>query len=105
MPYTSTKEEIRLRELAEEYHRRTEAYDRLVCSGPIHNGAIMPASGVESAAISRNAQAVRDDLFKDLGPLGFDRQQWMEAIRDAGLNYRHNTAAQPTARTDASNHP
>lgn len=94
MPYTPTKEEIRLRELAEEYHRRTEEYDRTVCSGPIHNGAIMPADGVEVATINRHAQRIRDGLWQHVAQLGFSRQQWMEAIRDEGLRYRHNSSAE-----------
>lgn len=89
MPYTPTKEEIRLRELAQEYHKTCEDYDRTVCTGPIQNGAIMPATGAEVSAVSRHAQAVRDGLWKHVAPLGFSRQQWMEAIRDEALRYRH----------------
>ena len=80
--FAPIKEEIRLRELAEEYHRRTEEYDRIVCSGPILNGAITPANGSEFTAINRHAQLVREELWKDVAPLGFDRKQWSEAIRN-----------------------
>jgi len=91
LPYTPTKEEIRLRELAEEYHRTCEDYDRTICTGPIKDGAIMPAHGAEVSAISRHAQAVRDGLWRHVAPLGFSRQQWMEAISDVGRHYRHNS--------------
>lgn len=91
MPMTPTAEEIRLRELAEEYHRTCEDYDRMICTGPIKDGSILPASGDESSAINRHAQDVRDRLWYQVAPLGFSRQQWMEAIRDEGLRYRHNS--------------
>lgn len=90
MPYTPTEEEIRLRELAKEYHRTCEDYDRTVCTGEMKDGAIMPATCAEVSAISRHAQAVRNGLWKHVSPLGFNRQQWMDAIRDEGRPYRHN---------------
>ena len=51
-----------LREVAEQYVRDTEAYDRIVCTGPIIRGEIMPATQHERALISRNA----DQLFSRL---------------------------------------
>jgi hypothetical protein len=93
MPYTPTKEEIRLRELAEEYHKTCEDYDRTICTGPIKDGAILPATGEEASAINRHATAVRNGLFRRAQELGFDRQQWMEAIVEASPRSRHNTEA------------
>ncbi len=90
MPYTPSKEEIRLRELAEEYHKTCEDYDRTICTGPIKDGAILPATGEEAAAINRHATAVRNGLFRRAQELGFDRQQWMEAIVEASPRSRHN---------------
>jgi hypothetical protein len=97
MPYTPTKEEIRLRELAEEYHQRTEEYDRKVCTGPIHNSAIMPADGLEFVSINRNARRVREMLWEEVRALRFSRQQWMEAISDAALRLRHNADVDASA--------
>jgi hypothetical protein len=91
MPYTPTKEEIRLRELAEEYHRTCEDYDRTICTGPIKDGVILPATGEEASAINRHAIAVRNGLFRKARELGFDRQQWMEAIVEASPRSRHNS--------------
>ena len=48
--------------LAEEYHQRTEAFDRTVCTGPILHGSIMPATPREMATINRHAAAVRREL-------------------------------------------
>ena len=35
-----TRRDSRLTELAEEYHARTEAYDRSICTGPIAHGVV-----------------------------------------------------------------
>lgn len=51
-----------LRQVAEQYVRDTEAYDRTVCTGPIIHGEIMPTTQRERALISRNA----DQLFSRL---------------------------------------
>lgn len=51
-----------LRQVAEQYVRDTEAYDRTVCTGPVIRGEIMPANHHERALISRNA----DQLFNRL---------------------------------------
>ncbi len=89
IPYFPTENEIRLRELAEEYHRRCEEYDRTVCTGPLRNGEVMPADGAELVAINKNAQYVLRRLEKQVVALGFDRRQWQKAIIDAGHRYRH----------------
>lgn len=57
-----TEEEMYLFSLAEEYHRRTEEYDRTVCSGPIKDGSIRPATGHELMLVNRNAIAVKHEL-------------------------------------------
>jgi hypothetical protein len=88
MPHTRTAEEIKLRELAEEYHRTCEAYDRTVCNGEIKDGRIMPADGYEMAAINRHAIAVRNGLFEKVAPMGFDRRQWNAAIMNAKLRLK-----------------
>jgi hypothetical protein len=58
-----TEEEKFINSLAEEYHRRTEEYDRTVCTGPILHGGIMPASDWERCAINKNASAVKRELM------------------------------------------
>lgn len=58
-----------LRAAAERYVREAEAFDRTICTGPIIDGAIMPASPHERAVISRAA----DELFKSLVALGEGR--------------------------------
>jgi hypothetical protein len=83
VPYEESEGEKRLRELAEQYIKRTEEYDRAICTGPIVNGYIMPSHAAESSACNRNALMVREDLFTKVRQLGFTRQQWLQAIRRA----------------------
>lgn len=52
-----------LNDLAKEYHDRTEAYDKLVCTGGIGpGGSIMPADHHESTDINRHALRVLAEL-------------------------------------------
>lgn len=76
-----TPEERKLRELAQQYIERTEAYDRTVCTGPITRGEIMPASIQEGALINRNARKVHDELMQDVWALGFLERDFMREIR------------------------
>lgn len=62
IPWEEDEREKLLRQLAEEYHKRTEAFDQRVCSGK-RNGVTIPANGRERAEISRNARQVRDELL------------------------------------------
>lgn len=78
-----TPEEQRLRELAREYHDRTEAYDRTVCTGPILRNGIMPATDRERSLITQNADMLRAALDQEAAGLGFTWPQWLRAIRNA----------------------
>src|SRR5882672_10890213 len=72
-----------LQALALEYHRRTEQFDRSVCTGPVRNGAIMPANAHESALINRHAKTVDGQLRPEVISLGFGDKDWRQAIHDA----------------------
>jgi hypothetical protein len=74
------REEKYLYELATEYHERTEAYDRTVCTGGFRNGRILPATGHETMLINRNALAIRQELEERAKNHGMNRQQVKEAI-------------------------
>ncbi|HDR9024792.1 TPA: hypothetical protein QDB09_005399 [Burkholderia vietnamiensis] len=71
-----------LDELAAEYHQRCEAYDRLVCSGPIVDGSIMPATDHERRIINRNAGAVLRELTKRAELHGYTSRQFWKAIQE-----------------------
>lgn len=62
-PHPASADECRLHEMAKEYHKRTEAFDRTVCTGPIRDGQIMPASGHQQLLISSNAAALRQEIW------------------------------------------
>ena len=83
VPWTPSPEEKLLRDLAREYHERTEAYDSTVCTGPIVRGGIMPATPEQHALINRHARTVRDELSVEAARLGFTPKQWREAISNA----------------------
>lgn len=65
-PFPESEEQRILRELAREYHERTEAYDRTICTGPIIRGRIMPGAALETSAINRHAMQVLEDLKRRL---------------------------------------
>lgn len=54
-PYELSDKDLLLIKLAAHYNTSTEAYDRTVCTGPIIDDAIQPASPREAGLISRNA--------------------------------------------------
>lgn len=78
--HPDAEKEKQLYELAQEYHRQTEAYDRMVCTGRIHeDGGIMPATAREHGLINRNALATRKRLFEE-NPGPFTWEEWCKAI-------------------------
>ena len=69
-----------LRKLAQEYHERTEAYDRTVCTGPITPaGYILPMNAGERKKILAFSQQVRQELIGRL-PTSITRQELAHAI-------------------------
>lgn len=67
-------------DLAAEYFRRTEEYDRTVCTGPISRDGIMPANAHEHGAINRNARQVRRELIERTEQAGFSKKQFELAL-------------------------
>jgi len=61
-----------LHALAMRYHLLTEAYDRVVCTGTIRHGGVMPATCRERGLINSNAREVMRRLTIEAAPLGFD---------------------------------
>lgn len=73
-----------LTSLAVEYYARCEAYDRLVCTGPVIDGAIMPIGSRERALISANARRVRRELEWRAGCQGHTPHAFVLALRRVG---------------------
>lgn len=73
-----------LTSLAVEYHARCEAYDRLVCTGPIIDGAIMPIGSRERSLISVNARRVRRELEWRAESQGYTPRAFALALRRVG---------------------
>ncbi|MCR5893456.1 hypothetical protein DPV74_12845 [Burkholderia sp. HAN2018] len=77
-----------LTSLAVEYHARCEAYDRLVCTGPIIDGAIMPIGSRERSLISANARRVRRELEWRAESQGYTPRAFARAISKVGQWWR-----------------
>lgn len=75
-----TERDQRLYELATRYHVECETYDRTVCTGPMHEDSIMPATPHEMALINRNAHAVRKVLEDEARREGIGREELARAI-------------------------
>jgi hypothetical protein len=67
----------KLRELALEYHQRCEEYDRLVCTGPIKNGSVMPI-GAELGLVCQNSRKVFKELKDRMILDGLSGDLWKE---------------------------
>ena len=86
-------------DLAREYHRRTEEYDRTVCTGPLRDGGALPATHHELGLSNVNARKVRQEIQQRTGvdPLALAR-----AIRQYGQSREceHDMAALPDPMTN-----
>lgn len=67
--------------LARQYLDECEAYDRTVCTGPIRNGEILPATTYELALINRNAVEVLERVRREAEGLGISRVELGREIR------------------------
>jgi hypothetical protein len=71
-----------VRRLAEQYEAECEAYDRTVCTGPIRDGSIMPATPQEFAQVQRHAREVLRRVLTEATSLGISRAElWREIGR------------------------
>ncbi len=75
-----TEQERKADELAERYHRETEAYDRTVCTGPVVRGSIMPIGPREMAQVNRNAINVRKQIMAEAASAGISAEDMRRAI-------------------------
>ena len=76
-----TERDNRLHELATRYHTVCEAYDRTVCTGPVWEDGIMPATLHEMVLINRNANTVRRSLEEEAQREGIGLEELSLAIR------------------------
>jgi len=76
-------------DLAEEYHYRTEKYDRMVCTGEIRYGGIMPRTDHERTLINKNAIKVREEMCRRAWEMGFEQKYILAAIKQVGVTYEY----------------
>lgn len=100
VPWTPSPEEKRLRELAHEYHERTERFDQIHCKARDKRGIAIPVMPDERSACTKNAMRVRDELGVEAARLGFTPKQWHEAISNAAHEMPNDPDERP-AKTDA----
>ena len=78
-----TAEDKALRELAEQYHERCEAFDRTICTGRYpRTGEAMPVTTYEFRSINDNALRVRDEIIWQGRSMGFTTEQVTHAIQN-----------------------
>ena len=78
----SSDEDVYLKSIAAEYHRRAEEYDRKVCTGQIINGSVMPSSNIEFQMINRHANSLLKELKERASiEFGIDGGEVTRAIR------------------------
>lgn len=75
-----TERDQKLHELATRYHTECELYDRTVCTGPMREDSIMPATHREMGLINRNARSVRARIEAEATRDGFTREELARAI-------------------------
>jgi hypothetical protein len=88
MFHVPSEKEVMLRAMAVEYLDRTEAFDRTICSGPVKQGFIMPATCREWSIISTHANSVLLELTQRASAIGFTRIDMLSAIQNHRLNVR-----------------
>lgn len=67
-------------ELAKRYHIETERYDRNVCTGPVREDGIMPATAEERRLSSSNALRLHNHLLREAESRGIDPKEMRRAI-------------------------
>lgn len=67
-------------ELAKQYHDETEAYDRVICTGPIRFGHITPATDRQMRLSAKNAHEVRNRIMVAAEGFGINRRDMQRAI-------------------------
>lgn len=75
-------------EIGKEYHERTEAFDRSICTGPIIRGEIMPNGGYELFEINRHAREVRNELRQKGLQSSYSIAEVDDAIRQYKKEFR-----------------
>ena len=78
-----TEEELKLQELAKQYHNLCNSFDCTVCTGiSPRTGDAMPVNGYELASVNKNAREVREDIMRQGAAMGFTEQNIVKAIKD-----------------------
>ena len=75
-----TERDKRLYDYATRYHTECEHYDRTVCTGPVCENSILPATYHELVLINRNERAVRKRIEKEATKEGYTQEELVRSI-------------------------
>lgn len=101
LPQYPDENEKFLADLAADYHRRCDNYDRAVCTGVSASGEPMPIGPHEYFRISRYARQLRKMLDDFLDIIGIPRQAFQKAVTCFHLKPQQHltwTSPSPIAR-------
>lgn len=71
-----------LHELARDYFKRTETYDRSVCTGPVTPDGVLPGNEREFALIQRFGDHVQKACEMQAAAAGFTAKELRQAFRN-----------------------
>jgi hypothetical protein len=81
-PYKLSEREIKLRELAKDYHETCEAYDQAFCTGRTDKGVAMPVNAEEMGKINLHAHLVFARVRDEGKRCQLSTDEVMKAIQD-----------------------
>ena len=80
VPWQMSPQDKQLRDLAIQYHERTERFDQAHCQHRSKRGIAIPSTPGEMILCSRNARRERDELGREAERLGCDAKRWQKEI-------------------------
>lgn len=77
-------------ELAETYHEKTEAFDRIICSGSVKNGSVWPANVYEFRMVNKNANNVHRSILEEASKYDITAEEMQNAIFVISKSFRYS---------------
>lgn len=67
--------------LARSYYLKAEAYDRIVCTGPVVRDEVQPSNSRELGLINTHARTLRTEIASHARALGYQASELRDALR------------------------
>ena len=81
-PYKLSAKEERIAQLAAEYHKETESYDKMVCTGIGPGGYAVPTNSLQRTSIEIHARIVWKRIMAIAANEGISQANMWNGIRD-----------------------